>query len=93
MGLIRTLRWIYDDYWRAKRDRWDEDEYVRDEGRAEGKAESIIHLLQNISKEGKIPQELIQRIKAEKEDETLNRWLLSAARAKSLEQFRKQENL
>ena len=38
MGLIRTLRWIYDDYWKAKRDRWDEDEYVRDEGIAIGEA-------------------------------------------------------
>ncbi len=30
MGLIRTIRWFYDGYWRAKRDRWAEDEYVRD---------------------------------------------------------------
>ena|GEM_PF-6933364 len=22
MGLIRTIRWFYDGYWRAKRDRW-----------------------------------------------------------------------
>ena len=50
MGLIRTLKWMYDDYWKAKRDRWDEDEYVRDEGKAEGKAEDIVHLLQDISK-------------------------------------------
>lgn len=91
MGLIRTLRWMYDDYWRARRDRWDEDEYVRDEGRAEGKAESIIHLLQNIN--DALSQELIQKIRGQKDEEILNRWLLSAAKAESVEQFRKQENL
>ncbi len=93
MGLIRTIRWFYDGYWRAKRDRWDEDEYVRDEGKAEGKAEAILHLLQNINTDKEVPQELVQRIKSEKEEETLNRWLLAAARAKSVEQFSEQENL
>ena len=97
MGLIRTLRWIYDDYWRAKRDRWDEDEYVRDEGiaigKAEGKAEDILHLLENTDGGEKMPESLVQRIKTEKEEETLKRWLLSAAKAKSIEQFMVQEDL
>ena len=105
MGLIRTLRWIYDDYWRAKRDRWDEDEYVRDEGiaigeargreagKAEGKAEDILHLLENTEGRERLPESLVQRIKTEKEEETLKRWLLSAAKAKSIEQFMIQENL
>ena len=97
MGLIRTLRWIYDDYWRAKRDRWDEDEYVRDEGiaigKAEGKAEDILQLLENTEGGERLPESLVQRIKTEKEEETLKRWLLSAAKAKSIEQFMIQENL
>jgi len=44
MGLIRTIRWFYDGYWRAKRDRWAEDEYVRDEGIAIGMELSLIHI-------------------------------------------------
>ena len=93
MGLIRTIRWFYDGYWRAKRDRWAEDEYVRDEGKAEGKTEDILHLLENTGEGQELPESLIQKIKSERDEETLKRWLLSAARAKSVEQFREQENL
>ena len=93
MGLIRTLRWMHDDYWRAKRDRWDEDEYVWNEGKAEGKAEDIFHLLQAVNGNENLPQDLIQRVKAQREDEVLKKWLLSAAKAESVEQFREQENL
>ena len=93
MGLIRTLRWMHDDYWKAKRDRWDEDEYVWNEGKAEGKAEDILHLLQAVNGNENLPQDLIQRVKAQREDEVLKKWLLSAAKAESVEQFREQENL
>ena len=101
MGLIRTIRWFYDGYWRAKRDRWAEDEYVRDEGiaigeargRAEGKAEDIIHLLENAGRGETLPERLIQRIKSQKDEEVLKRWLLSAARAETVAQFIEQENL
>lgn len=109
MGLRRTLKWIYDDYWKSKRDRWAEDEYVRDEGiaigraeglsigkiegKAEGKAESIIHLLKSTCTDGNVPEALIEKIKAEKKEEILDRWLLSAARAESVGQFRERENL
>ncbi len=93
MGLIRTIRWFYDGYWRAKRDRWAEDEYVRDEGIAIGKAEAILQLLQNINEAEKLSQELIQKINSEKDEETLKRWLLSAAKAKSVEQFKNWEDL
>ncbi len=93
MGLIRTIRWFYDGYWRAKRDRWAEDEYVRDEGKAEGRAEDILHLLEHTGEDQELPESLIQKIKSERDEKTLKRWLLSAARAKSVEQFRKQENL
>lgn len=101
LGLFRTLRWIYDDYWKAKRDRWAEDEYVRDEGiaigmergKAEGKAEAILHLLESLNEGERLPESLVERIRAEKNENTLKRWLLSAARAESVEQFMEvQEN-
>lgn len=97
MGLIRTIRWFYDGYWRAKRDRWAEDEYVRDEGiaigRAEGKAEDILHLLENTDESETLPENLVKKIKAEKNEEVLKRWLLSAARVETVKQFRERENL
>lgn len=101
LGLFRTLRWIYDDYWKAKRDRWAEDEYVRDEGiaigmergKAEGKAEAILHLLESLNEGERLPESLVERIRAEKNENILKRWLLSAARAESVEQFMEvQEN-
>ncbi len=93
MGMIGALRALYDGYWRAKRDRWDEDAYVRDEGIAMGKTEDILQLLQNINMNEKLPSDLIQKITAQKEKDTLKRWLLSAAKAESVEQFREQEDL
>lgn len=97
MGIFRTLRWIYDDYWKAKRDRWAEDEYVRDEGRTEGRAEAraedILQLLENANAGRQLPQELVRKVREERDEETLKRWLLSAAKAESVEQFREKENL
>lgn len=93
VGFFRTLRWIYDDYWKAKRDRWAEDEYVRDEGKAEARTEDILQLLEHVNAGKEISKELAERIKAEKDEETLKKWLLSAAKAESVEQFMKLENL
>lgn len=88
MGLIRTLRWVYDDYWKAKRDRWARDEYVRDEARME----DILQLLEYVNAGRELPLELVQKIKAQEDEETLKRWLLSAAKAESVEQFMELEN-
>ncbi len=101
MGLIRTMRWIYDDYWKAKRDRWARDEYVRDEGiaiglergKAEGKAEDILHLLESKGEKEAVTEGLAERIRGERNEEVLKRWLLSAAKAESVEQFREREQL
>ena len=90
MGLIRTIRWFYDGYWRAKRDRWDEDEYVRDEGIAIGKSDNVLQLLNIL---GEVPQDLREKITSERNIETLDRWHLSAARADSILQFREKEDL
>ena len=90
MGLIRTIRWFYDGYWRAKRDRWAEDEYVRDEGIAIGKSDNVLQLLNIL---GEVPQDLRDKITSERNIETLDRWHLSAARADSILQFREKEDL
>lgn len=93
MGLMRTFRWIYDDYWKAKRDRWAEDAYVRDEGIAIGKAECILQLLKNIDIQGELSRDLEDRIKSERDDALLGKWLLAASRAETLVQFREEEGL
>ncbi len=98
MGLIRMIRWFYDGYWRAKRDRWAEDEYVRDEGivigeargKVEGRAEYILQLLEYL---GEVPSELRDRIKSERNHEVLHRWHLSAARFQGIRSFREKENI
>lgn len=93
LGLFRTLRWIYNDYWKAKRDRWAEDEYVRDEGKAEARREDILQLLENVNAKETLPQELVQRIQRERDVDVLKRWHLTASKAGSVEQFMEQENL
>lgn len=91
MGLIRTMRWIYDDYWKAKRDRWARDEYVRDEGIAiglkKGRVEDILRLLESKEAKEAVTERLAERIRSEEDEETLKRWLLSAAKAESVKQF------
>ena len=41
MSQRRPMKALFDDYMKAKRDRWDEDEYIRDEGIAIGRNEGI----------------------------------------------------
>lgn len=36
VSMVKDVRWYFLQLQKAKRDRWAEDEYVRDEGRAEG---------------------------------------------------------
>lgn len=59
-----------------------EDGWIR--GKAEGKAESILALLEEI---GSVPEELSAKIKEQKDINVLTGWLKLAARAKDLEQF------
>lgn len=88
MSLARTLRFLYEERLKARRDRWAEDEYVRNEGRAEGRiegtAQSILLLLNGL---GDVPSELSKKIRSEKNMDTLNQWLKAAAKAESIEQF------
>ncbi len=53
-------------------------------GRVEGKAESILELLEEL---GRIPEDLRQRILSEKNLEILKKWHKTAAKAESLEAF------
>lgn len=84
MSLGKTLRYMYEEHLKAVRDRRAEDEYVWDLGRANGKAEAIIQILDEL---GEVPTELSDKIMAEKDLDTLNHWLKTAARAESLQQF------
>lgn len=63
-------------------DGWIED--VKKEGKAEGKTESILTLLEDF---GEISDDLQKRIKAQKDASVLKNWLKLAARAKSIEDF------
>lgn len=62
----------------------------RREGRSEGKAEDILSLLEET---GFVPEELAQKIRKEKDLAVLHKYLKLAARAESLEQFRKKTGL
>ncbi|MBR1770954.1 MAG: hypothetical protein IJ747_02885 [Lachnospiraceae bacterium] len=46
MGLVRNLRWMFEQRQKAIRDRWAEDDFIREEseakGRAAGRAETIL---------------------------------------------------
>lgn len=58
----------------------------REEGISLGKAEAVIELLENL---GKVPEELHEKIIQETNTSVLKRWLVSAAKAETLEQFLK----
>ena len=52
--------------------------------RAEGKAESILELLEE---SGTVPEELKSRIMKERDSDKLGKWLKAAARTQSIEDF------
>lgn len=66
--------------------RWEEIAYARDEGKAEGKAASVVELLEDIEP---VPQALREEIMAEGSEDNLSKWLRMAARAKSIQEFMK----
>jgi len=57
------------------------------EGKTEGQALSVLDLLEDI---GPVPSSLRKTIMAQKDGETLSRWLKAAAKANSLEQFQQE---
>lgn len=90
LSLGRKLRYIFEMRQKAKRDRWAQDEFVRDEGiaigKAEGKAEAILELLANM---GEISDELRSRVMKQKDMNVLSAWLRLAARCSTAEEFEK----
>ena len=60
------------------------------EGQTEGQALSVLDLLEDI---GPVPSALRTTIMAQKDGETLSRWLKAAAKAGSLEQFQQEMTL
>lgn len=89
MSLGKTLRYWYEARIKAIRDRYGEDEYIRDQGKAEGKAEDILELLGEL---GEIPNALRERIQKETDLQVLSRWLKAAAKAESISEFEKLMN-
>lgn len=55
-----------------------------EEGKAEGKAETILEFL---AETGSVPEALQQRILSEQDMDVLRRWLKLAVRAESIENF------
>lgn len=89
MSLRRPLKALFDDYMKAKRDRWDEDEYIRDEGRSEGVTiGSSTAILAILEQKGTVPADLRERILTQKDETVLKQWLLDAASAGDIENFR-----
>lgn len=59
-----------------------------EEGKAEGKAEDILEILQELHAEtGQLSDAIKQKILSEGSLEVLNRWLRYAAKAESIDQF------
>ena len=106
MSLRRPLKALFDDYMKAKRDRWDEDEYIRDEGRSEGIAigeergrsegvaiGSSTAILTLLEQKGTVPADLRERILSQKDETVLRQWLLAAASAGDIENFCKKAGI
>lgn len=86
MSLGKRLRLRYEAHLKAVRDRWAEDEYVRDQGKAEGKADTILLLL---SDKGSVPGELEEAIRRERDSKRLDALVMAAAKAENVEAFQK----
>ena len=59
-------------------------EYQHGQGVIEGEAKAVLHLLK---RKGEISIELQKEIMAEKNEEILQNWLISAAEVKSIDEF------
>lgn len=84
MSLRKDMRALYEAHVKEMRDRHAREDYVRAEGKAEGKAEYVLQLLDT---KGAVPRELERIICEQKDVEVLNVWHLLAAGAESTEAF------
>ena len=98
MSLGQKWKMMYDARMKQIRDQHAREDYVRAEGRNEGRAEgrnegkteSILQLLQEIDS---VPEDLRIRIRTERDPETLDRWLLIAAKIESIESFQEKAGI
>ncbi|MDE6639899.1 MAG: Rpn family recombination-promoting nuclease/putative transposase [Acetatifactor sp.] len=90
MSLRKNIRAVYEAHMREIRDRNARDDYVRAEGKAEGKAESVLQLL---SLKGTISEELERRIREQKNMDILSVWLAEAADVGSVEEFEEKADI
>lgn len=96
LSLGRRLRYYFEMRQKARRDRWAEDAYVRDEGiaigraegkiegKAEAKSEDILELLED---KGVVSKELRTRIMNQKDLNILSRWHKLAAGSRTTAEF------
>ncbi len=85
MSLSKSLRYLYEERLKAIRDRNAQDEYVMDQGIAKGMAMATLQLLNGV---GDVPAELTDKIMAEKDIDTVKKWLAMATESKNLQQSR-----
>lgn len=84
MSMNNPLRLRYEAYLKRVRDERAREMYVRNQGKAEGKAESILTLLE---KRGPIPETLRSTILSERNLSKLDEWLVLASESRSVEEF------
>ena len=66
---------------------YERDQMIRNEGRTDGLSDAVRDLLSDL---GAIPENIAVQIDAEKDLDTLRRWLRAASKAKSIEEFSRQ---
>ena len=81
MSLGKSLRYIFEQRLKVRRDRWAEDEWVKDQAHRD----CIILWLSEL---GEIPDDLSERITFEENRDLLISWSKVAARATSIQDFR-----
>ena len=64
---------------------------MKNEGRTEGRAESVLEILRKL--DGELPVSIEEKILSEKDLEVLTNYLIAAANAKSVEDFLEQVQL
>lgn len=97
MNLSRRLKAWYELRLKNQRDRWAIEDAIREDAYKEGlekgynlagiksQRQDILDLLEEY---GDVPEDILARIYAEENTETLRRWLEAAARAGSFDDFR-----
>ena len=90
MSLSRRLRLTYEAHLKAVRDRKAEDEYImrisEERGEARGKAETLLMILES---KGKVPEDLRNRILAERDSEKLDEWVKLALSCSDIQEYLK----